>query len=47
MIVLAAFALNVGHPGLVFDPRKQALASPASEVVQERIHETALKSAET
>ena len=47
MIVIATFALNVGHPGLVFDPRKSVSKSPASEAVEERIHETKLKSAET
>jgi hypothetical protein len=24
MIIIATFALNIGHPGLVFDPRKQS-----------------------
>jgi len=30
MIILAAIFLNIGHPGLIFDPRNKTMASAAA-----------------
>jgi hypothetical protein len=30
MIILATIFLNIGHPGLIFDPRNKTMASAAA-----------------